>query len=594
MKQNLLSKSLALMAALTIGAGTNASADSETVFSWQGAEEGATVLGGAVTAYDATGADITSTRVNVAKSGYYVMTVEGKEDLTAKGYIKVDFEDALQEGDTILVTAFRNKDAANKVSGFLGLFSAGGQVASSTGLEFPNLNEAVKGTDEYGTAPATCTFIVPAEATGSTSMNVVRSHASTNLFITDLTIKRASAEMPDSLVFDFTSDDLVTASGRHIMGSALADTAGYIYSEYWTDDATNTMLMVTAGSAPSRIYEDSKKGKVLVMYKEYSQLIVSSQYAIDSIQFTLASGKLAVTPTSGTVSGTAWTGNASGIIFQNEGTPYIQQIVLYFTEADESTANYGLPTATECANIAAFNALDGGTMATVALSGAQVIGVSADGYSTAWLQDATGGCMVQYTSLNAYLADSMYLSSADATVYCRQNSGNAQMKEAMYTFSYGLSFDGEVKDYVFAPKTGSTLAEIATDANNNCLVQIEADKFVATSTSAGYLYVGSDSIKVNNGTATGNQQLHSLDDFTKGDTQTNVTVLGILNSASLKNDVRTFQVLPITMTTGTTAIQSVSAVEAAADAPCYNLLGQPVDANYRGIVIQNGRKKLQR
>jgi len=43
----------------------------------------------------------------------------------------------------------------------------------------------------------------------------------------------------------------------------------------------------------------------------------------------------------------------------------------------------------------------------------------------------------------------------------------------------------------------------------------------------------------------------------------------------------------------TTGINMVS-VKAAKSAPLYNLQGQRVDANYRGIAIQNGRKMIMK
>ena len=42
----------------------------------------------------------------------------------------------------------------------------------------------------------------------------------------------------------------------------------------------------------------------------------------------------------------------------------------------------------------------------------------------------------------------------------------------------------------------------------------------------------------------------------------------------------------------TTAIDSVKATDA--DSPVYNLAGQKVGASYKGIVIQNGKKRIVR
>ena len=41
-----------------------------------------------------------------------------------------------------------------------------------------------------------------------------------------------------------------------------------------------------------------------------------------------------------------------------------------------------------------------------------------------------------------------------------------------------------------------------------------------------------------------------------------------------------------------TGIESIETDAANGNAPRYNLMGQPVDKNYRGVVIQNGKKTL--
>ena len=48
------------------------------------------------------------------------------------------------------------------------------------------------------------------------------------------------------------------------------------------------------------------------------------------------------------------------------------------------------------------------------------------------------------------------------------------------------------------------------------------------------------------------------------------------------------------LTIGTTGIETISATSNAASGVIYNLSGQQVDSYYRGIVIKNGHKYIQK
>ena len=123
-----------------------------------------------------------------------------------------------------------------------------------------------------------------------------------------------------------------------------------------------------------------------------------------------------------------WTGNVEGVRFKQGGTTYLANVIVTLAAKDASTTVLSNLGYTECANIAAFNALAAGTYARVTLTDAEVTGVSADGYSTVFIQDATGGCWIQYTSLNAKLAEKTKVNGF-VYVVARPNSGNVQMKE---------------------------------------------------------------------------------------------------------------------------------------------------------------------
>lgn len=337
-------------------------------------------------------------------------------------------------------------------------------------------------------------------------------------------------------VFDFSNSTLCGYAG-----TALTDTKGYIYNEVFTVDGV--AMQVLAGSAPSRLTYANNRDTCLVMYKDYPSLKFTAPAgkAITKIEFTQAgSGNLNLTTDNGTVSDHTWQGNADGVRFLASGTVYLKNAVV--TLANKGDDTYALPDIeyTEVSNIAAFNALQDGTYAKLTLTDAEVIGKSADGYSTVFIQDATGGAWIQYTSLNDQLTEQTKVSG---TVYAakRVASGNPQLKETEATPASELTA-AAISDYATVE---GTIAQVNVAANLNKVVRITGASFVATSATAGTLKLGDDEITVNNGTATANQQLHKIDaTWVKEETKMeNVTIVAILVAASATKN----QLLPISM-----------------------------------------------
>ena len=388
----------------------------------------------------------------------------------------------------------------------------------------------------------------------------------------------AADAQPTTVTFDFTS-----ATIRENIGTAMNDTKGWIYNETFTAD--NVTLQVTAGSAASRIYYDANRGQNLVTYKDYTTLTFKAPegYAITQIAFNPAGNSNIdkFTASSGTIEGMAWTGNAEGVRFAQGGTSYLANaIVTLAVKTDETTA---LPAIeyTECANIAAFNALEAGTYAKVTLTDAEVTGVSADGFSTVFIQDATGGCWMQYTSLNAQLAEMNKLNGF-VYVVARPNSGNMQMKEAEDTPKSELTI-GQVEELTIVE---GTLAEVNVAANLNKVVKIAGATLEETSATAGKLTQGETTIDVNNGGETANQQLHKIADWAKDTKLENITIVAILVGKSATAN----QLLPIAITaSGTDGIKNVNAVSMD-NVQIYNLQGVRLNQLQRGLNIVNGKK----
>ena len=347
-----------------------------------------------------------------------------------------------------------------------------------------------------------------------------------------------AAPVAGTATFDFTDPNF-----RENIGETMTDTKGYIYNE--TFIANETTLQVTAGSAPSRIYKDANRGQCLVTYKEYTTLTFEAPEgkAISQIEFTAAGNSNInnFTPSSGSIDGMIWTGHATGVRFQQGGTSYLANAIVTLEDATPNSQPLPEIEYIECANIAAFNALEPGTYAKLTLTDAEVIGKSADGYSTVWIQDATGGAWVQYTSLNESLTEMTKLNGFIYTVK-RAASGNPQLKEAEYTPLSSVESE-EISEYTIID--GNTISEVNVPGNLNRLVRVSGATFEATSNTSGTLTLGEETITMNNGGETANQQLHKLE-FAKGDKFENVIVVAIL-AATSATDASKNQFYPISM-----------------------------------------------
>ena len=169
-----------LMLLLTVVGLSSAKAQS-VIYSWDDGDES----GGTATSTDAANIGFNSS----GTYGYTTLRLNGKKDYSTD-YVTITLDKALAGGEKISVTAFRSKNDVDKQSGFKAKFDKGGEVSSSTGLEFVNIDQSDASAEDSnrGTEPNTCEFTVPAEAAGSTVITMTRSHTQTNLYIDKLVI----------------------------------------------------------------------------------------------------------------------------------------------------------------------------------------------------------------------------------------------------------------------------------------------------------------------------------------------------------------------------------------------------------------------
>ena len=265
LRMSLLSFVAMLFGTLTWAAISNRAEDATTIYSWEKGGDNYTETGGKAAA---SGADDSA---NDLTKNY--IRLKGKNDYSTN-IITITLDKELNSGDQIHVTAYRDKNATGKTSGFKAKFEKGGEIASSTGQEFVNINEAVKESEEYGTEPNTCTFDVPEAAAGSKIITITRSHTSTNLYITKLEItskagdEGGSGEGGGETTFPITAKwDWQNETPASISSVNIQKTTGTVASDVdgieLTVDATCENGKLAAGSNSNGKYAQFNKGTII-------------------------------------------------------------------------------------------------------------------------------------------------------------------------------------------------------------------------------------------------------------------------------------------------------------------------------------------
>lgn len=155
----------------------NVTAASSALFSW----EAGTATGGQVVG---NGADAENVKENV-------IVVSAKKNNIATDNITITLDEALQAGDVISVTGYKNKNAENKIVSLYLWFNDDTNMFDNS-EKWVNIykDEANPDYDSDGETPNTNTYTVPEGAVGTKVIKLARSKADTNLFITKFTIER--------------------------------------------------------------------------------------------------------------------------------------------------------------------------------------------------------------------------------------------------------------------------------------------------------------------------------------------------------------------------------------------------------------------
>lgn len=272
-----------------------------------------------------------------------------------------------------------------------------------------------------------------------------------------------------------------------------------------------------------------------------------------------------------------WTGKATSITFKTTKQVRAYKVVVTL----EGGAVTPTPEVQTVDNIAAFKALSDGTTAILKLNNAQVLytWTSNKGNTSTYIHDATGALLLYNSGLT--LEENKIL-NGEVTLKFKDFNGLPKGEKTDKTNADGLFItDGTpAKPKVITPdKASENLSE---------LVQVEG--VTIQSEKSGkytnyYAIVGDQKIQLFNGF-----HLDAYKDLSSFEGVQNQTVKGIV---SLFKGQPQITIINIEKTTG---IDNVNQIDSAINdnAPMYNLAGQRVGKEYKGVVIQNGKKFINR
>lgn len=180
-------------------------------------------------------------------------------------------------------------------------------------------------------------------------------------------------------MMDFNSMDLPVSTSSSPAGDITED------KTLVADDFTVTISPKESGSTNNRFWS-TNNGPQLRIYNGTLTVKAAAGKTLTKIVFATATWGT-MTAEAGTLDGKTWTGEATEVVFTVTKQCQINSITVGETPAEPTT---------DVANIAAFNALEAGTRAKLALNDAKVTFVSGD---NAYVEDATGALLIYKSGL---------------------------------------------------------------------------------------------------------------------------------------------------------------------------------------------------
>lgn len=276
-----------------------------------------------------------------------------------------------------------------------------------------------------------------------------------------------------------------------------------------------------------------------------------------------------------------WSGNAAKLTLTASNNQ-VRATKVEVTIGGETGGETPTPPAeeTKAENIAAFKALASGTTATLTLKDAQVVYKNV--YTTKsgatnteyYVRDASGA--IQFFNTDLELNVNQVINGTVEVTYSPFNELPEAKKTANTSAEKLTITDGEA-----AVPTKVTVADLTSNKYLCDLVTVENANIISETSGTytnQYLTNGTDKVMI----------------YDKFKTKTSITdgegfdVTGILVTANLSGNIIN-ELAPISAPVPT-GINNITTEAADANAPVYNLSGQRVGKNAKGVLIKNGKK----
>ena len=276
-----------------------------------------------------------------------------------------------------------------------------------------------------------------------------------------------------------------------------------------------------------------------------------------------------------------WSGNAASLTL-TASSNQVRATKVEVTIGGETGGETPTPPAeeTKAENIAAFKALASGTTATLTLKNAQVVYKNV--YTTKsgatnteyYVRDASGA--IQFFNTDLELNVNQVINGTVEVTYSPFNELPEAKKTANTSAEKLTITDGET-----AVPTKVTVADLTSNKYLCDLVTVENANIISETSGTytnQYLTNGTDKVMI----------------YDKFKTKTNITdgegfdVTGIFVTANLSGNIIK-ELAPISAPVPT-GINNITTEATDANAPAYNLSGQRVGKNAKGVLIKNGKK----
>ena len=360
-------------------------------------------------------------------------------------------------------------------------------------------------------------------------------------------------------------------------------------------DVTLTVTPST-GNTATRMYVDFNGNYSLRIYSG-AQLIIKSSKNISKISFPEATTKkFNVTASAGKLDGTEWTSNGESVnevSFAATKSTTIYKVVVTLGEGGGVNPNPDEPEPEDAVadNIAALKALctEAGTDVTLNLTDAKILYVNEydnKGKHTqnVYVRDNTGAIMFYNLGLvnptNGGVINGTIKGAAKDFHGTMEFCTNANTDAAALNIVEGSLATAVNKNV--AEVTNDDISDLVAISDVNMITRDEQDSKGKTHTNFYLVDANGNELQIYN-----KYHVEAYNDLASMVGQEGLSFIGIINLNWGK-----LEICPIDP--AMTGIDCIENVELDSNAPMYNVAGQRVDANFKGIILQNGKKFINK